>query len=41
MTNWIDVADRIEELGVQFPDPNFTPEIPCSLASEELVGGEF
>jgi hypothetical protein len=31
---------RIEALGVQFPDPNFAPEIPCSLSSEELAGGE-
>jgi hypothetical protein len=29
---------RIEALGVQFPDPNFAPEIPCSLSSEELAG---
>ena len=32
---------RIEGLGVQFPDPNFTPKIPCSLASEKLARGEF
>jgi hypothetical protein len=32
---------RIAELGVQFPDPNFTPEIPCSLSSKEPAGGEF
>jgi hypothetical protein len=41
MITWIDVAGRIEELGVQFPDPYFAPEIPCSLSSEELAGGEF
>jgi hypothetical protein len=28
---------RIEELGVQFPDPNFTPEIPCSHASDRAA----
>jgi hypothetical protein len=32
---------RIEELGVQFHDPNVTPEIPCYLSVEELAGGEF